>query len=75
MLGEKKVLTQKTSQCLAAVAGEKEHAIKIRSDVSKVSEIAKGNAIENQEPLRKLRDTPVTSILETSKQRLVTLGA
>ena len=47
----------------------------MRSDVSKLSEIAKGNATKNQEWQRKLRDTPVTTALETAKQRLVALAA
>ena len=34
---------------------------RLRSDVSKLSEIAKGNATKNQEWQRKLRDTPVTT--------------
>ena len=37
----------------------------MRLDVSKLSEIAKGNATKNQEWQRKLRDTPVTTALET----------
>ena len=48
---------------------------RLRSDVSKLSEIAKENATKNQEWLRKLRDTPVTTALETAKQRLVALAA
>ena len=48
---------------------------RLRSDVSKLSEIAKGNATKNQEWQRKLRDTPVTTALETAKQRLVALAA
>ena len=47
---------------------------RLRSDVSKLSEIAKGSATENQEWLRKLRDTPVTAALVTAKQRLVALA-
>ena len=48
----------------------------MRSDVSKLSEIAKGNATKkNQEWQRKLRDTPVTTALETAKQSLVALAA
>ena len=47
----------------------------MRSDVSKLSEIAKGNATKNQEWLRELRDTAVTTALETAKQRLVVLAA
>ena len=47
----------------------------MRSDVNEFSEIAKGNAAKNQECQRKLRDTPVTTALETAKQRLVALAA
>ena len=47
----------------------------MRSDVSKLSDIAKGNATKNQERLRELRDTSVTTALETTKQRLITLAA
>ena len=48
---------------------------RLRSDVSKLSEIAKGNATKNQEWLRKLIDTPVTTALEIAKQCLVALAA
>ena len=47
----------------------------MRLDVSKLSEIAKGNVTKNQEWQRKLRDAPVTTALETAKQRLVALAA
>ena len=48
---------------------------RLRSDVSKLSEIAKGNATKNQEWQRKLRDTPVTTALETAEHCLVALAA
>ena len=48
---------------------------RLRSDASKLSEVAKRNATNNQEWLKKLRDTPFTTALETAKQRLVALAA
>ena len=47
----------------------------MRSDVSKLREIAKGNATKDEEWLRKLRKTPVMTALETAKQHLVILAA
>ena len=41
----------------------------LRSDVSELSEIAKENVIKNQEWLRKLRDTPVTTSRPLWKQQ------
>ena len=48
---------------------------RLGSNVSKLSEVTKRNATKNQEWLRKLRDTPVTTALETAKKRLVALAA
>ena len=48
---------------------------RLRSDVNKLSGIAKGNATKNQEWQKKLRDTPATTPLEAAKQRVVAFAA
>ena len=47
----------------------------MRSDVSKLSEMAKGKVIRNQDRLRRrYGNTPVTNAFETAKQHLVALS-
>ena len=48
---------------------------RLRSDVNKLSGIAKGNATKNQEWQKKLRDTPATTAVEAAKQRVVAFAA
>ena len=48
---------------------------RLKSDVSKLSETAKGNATKNQEWLRRLRDTPATTAQQIAKQHLVAPAA
>ena len=49
---------------------------RLRSDVSRLSEVAKGKVIRNQDRLRRrYGNAPVTIALETAKQRLVALSA